>query len=235
MLPTNDNILFLGTAYIDTPTSPPRLDPEVQHLACFTGGLFALSARLFSLPSHFDLATRLTSGCIHAYRVYPQGIMPEYSKYSICPSILEPCPWNLTRWHAERLDDPDGHNSPSLPAGVTNARGPAYLLRPEAIESIFVLYRVTGREKLRDAAWEMFENIERVTATEHCNAAVDDVTVAAGKAARRDSMESFWLAETLKYFYLVLEEQGVLSLDEWVFNTEAHPFRRPTGVVGRED
>jgi mannosyl-oligosaccharide alpha-1,2-mannosidase len=42
-----------------------------------------------------------------------------------------------------------------------------------------------------------------------------------------DSMESFWLAETLKYFYLLFSEPGVVSLDEWVFNTEAHPFRRP--------
>lgn len=41
-------------------------------------------------------------------------------------------------------------------------------------------------------------------------------------------MESFWLAETLKYFYLLFEEEGVVALDEWVLNTEAHPFRRPT-------
>jgi mannosyl-oligosaccharide alpha-1,2-mannosidase len=36
------------------------------------------------------------------------------------------------------------------------------------------------------------------------------------------------LGETLKYFYLVFEDPSVISLDEWVFNTEAHPFRRPT-------
>ena len=33
--------------------------------------------------------------------------------------------------------------------------------------------------------------------------------------------------ETLKYFYLVFSEPDVIDLDEWVFNTEAHPFRRP--------
>jgi hypothetical protein len=42
-----------------------------------------------------------------------------------------------------------------------------------------------------------------------------------------DSMESFWLAETLKYFYLIFSPPNVISLDDWVFNTEAHPFRRP--------
>jgi mannosyl-oligosaccharide alpha-1,2-mannosidase len=42
-----------------------------------------------------------------------------------------------------------------------------------------------------------------------------------------DKMESFWLAETLKYFYLIFAEPGVVSLDDYVLNTEAHPFRRP--------
>lgn len=38
-------------------------------------------------------------------------------------------------------------------------------------------------------------------------------------------MESFFLAETLKYFYLLFEDDpNVLPLDQWVFNTEAHPL-----------
>lgn len=40
----------------------------------------------------------------------------------------------------------------------------------------------------------------------------------------RDSMESFFLAETLKYLYLLFSDEHVLPLDEWVFNTEAHPL-----------
>ena len=42
---------------------------------------------------------------------------------------------------------------------------------------------------------------------------------------RMDKMESFWLAETLKYFYLLQEddERPSLPLDRYVFNTEAHP------------
>ena len=39
--------------------------------------------------------------------------------------------------------------------------------------------------------------------------------------------DSFFLAETLKYFYLLYSEPDVVSLDDWVFNTEAHPFKRP--------
>lgn len=40
-------------------------------------------------------------------------------------------------------------------------------------------------------------------------------------------LKTFWLAETTKYFYLTFEDEAVISLDEWVFNTEAHPLKRP--------
>ncbi|CEP20797.1 MNS1 [Cyberlindnera jadinii] len=37
-------------------------------------------------------------------------------------------------------------------------------------------------------------------------------------------MESFWLAETLKYLYLLFDDTNLTPLDEVIFNTEAHPF-----------
>lgn len=43
--------------------------------------------------------------------------------------------------------------------------------------------------------------------------------------AYRDLMESFFLAETLKYLYLLFaDDQTIIPLDEYVFNTEAHPL-----------
>lgn len=44
-------------------------------------------------------------------------------------------------------------------------------------------------------------------------------------------MQSFFLAETLKYLYLLFSPSSVIPLDEWVFNTEAHPIR----IVSRHD
>lgn len=44
-------------------------------------------------------------------------------------------------------------------------------------------------------------------------------------------MQSFFLAETLKYLYLLFSPPSVIPLDEWVFNTEAHPIR----IVTRHD
>ena len=39
--------------------------------------------------------------------------------------------------------------------------------------------------------------------------------------------QTFWLGETVKYFYLTFADESLVSLDEWVFNTEAHPVKRP--------
>ena len=40
-----------------------------------------------------------------------------------------------------------------------------------------------------------------------------------------DTMQSFWIAETLKYAFLLFSPTDVLPLDQWVFNTEAHPLK----------
>lgn len=71
----------------------------------------------------------------------------------------------------------------------------------------------------------MFSSIETMTRTDIAHASIKDVRFTDSKQV--DKMESFWLAETLKYFYLIFAEHGVVSLDDYVLNTEAHPFRRP--------
>jgi len=88
------------------------------------------------------------------------------------------------------------------------------------------MYRITGDTHWREVGWQMFEAINKATATTHGNSAIDDVTKSTPTLT--DDMESFWLAETLKYFYLLFADESVVSLDEWVLNTEAHPFKRPT-------
>ena len=39
-----------------------------------------------------------------------------------------------------------------------------------------------------------------------------------------DVQQSFFLAETLKYLYLLFSDDDLLDLSQWVFNTEAHPL-----------
>lgn len=71
----------------------------------------------------------------------------------------------------------------------------------------------------------MFKSIQAHTTTRIAHSAIDDVT--SGAPRKTDEMESFWLAETLKYFYLLYSDPSVVDLDEYVLNTEAHPLRRP--------
>lgn len=86
--------------------------------------------------------------------------------------------------------------------------------RPEAIESVFILYRITGEQAYQDVAWEMFESVEHATRTEIANSAINDVTL--DTPSHTDRMESFWLAESLWYWYLIFDEPDHISLDDYV-------------------
>lgn len=91
------------------------------------------------------------------------------------------------------------------------------------------MYRITGSAHWREVGWRMFQAVSTHTRTEYGNSAISDVTD--DMPTHDDSEESFWLAETLKYFYLLFEDESVVSLDEWVLNTEAHPFKRPDATA----
>ncbi|KAF8909304.1 glycoside hydrolase family 47 protein [Gymnopilus junonius] len=101
-------------------------------------------------------------------------------------------------------------------------RKPGYLLRPETVESLYVLWKVTGDEKWRSRGWDIFEALERETKTSNGYASLQFVDRIPSQKV--DSMPSYFLAETLKYLYLMFLEEDPISLDKWVFNTEAHPL-----------
>jgi mannosyl-oligosaccharide alpha-1,2-mannosidase len=87
------------------------------------------------------------------------------------------------------------------------------------------MYRITGEDIWLEKGWMMFEAIIKATSTTYGHSAIRFITKP--KPELVDEMESFWLAETLKYFYLLFSTPETISLDEWVLNTEAHPFKRP--------
>lgn len=152
-----------------------------------------------------------------------------------------------------------------LPDGFTFINDARYMLRPEAIESLFVLWRVTGDPKYQDQAWAMFQSIDAIARTKIAYTSVADVTVhptgrpgdphkkhakhrrawpvlggiadAIDDKAYVDSMESYWTAETLKYFYLIFADTDVVSLDRYVMSTQAHPFKWRDGApaVGKNN
>ncbi|KAK2063474.1 family 47 glycosyl hydrolase [Colletotrichum caudatum] len=235
MTPEKDDILIAGQAH--SRQSGIQHEPQGQHLVCFMGGLMALGGKLFNHPDQLALARKLVDGCIYTYRVFPHGIMPETFYMVPCPTKAE-CEWDESLWKKHVVqraqkgsDDDEGRSADEiirqerLVKGFSAVPDRRYILRPEAIESVFVMYRATADGALLEAAWDMWTAIDNATTTDLANTAVWDVT-AEGRPPPADSMESFWMGETLKYFYLLFSEPGLVSLDEFVFNTEAHPFRR---------
>ncbi|KAF2019279.1 glycoside hydrolase family 47 protein [Aaosphaeria arxii CBS 175.79] len=227
-------ILFSGSAHAKDPDHV-SLDAEMQHLTCFIGGFFGLAGRIFENDHHVDLGAKLTEGCIFAYSSMPTGVMPEIFDIVACDSRSS-CPWNATKWEEEVLRKTYAHSHDDfqdmvdelkLPEGFTDLRDKRYLLRPEAIESVFIMHRITGQEEYMDHAWDMFTSIRKHSSTRLANGQIIDITEADPSPLPEDKMESFWLAETLKYFYLIFSPPDMIDLDDWVFNTEAHPFRRP--------
>ncbi|KAK8869481.1 hypothetical protein IAR55_000046 [Kwoniella newhampshirensis] len=96
------------------------------------------------------------------------------------------------------------------------------LNRPETIESIFYMYRLTGDRKWQEKGWKMYVSWAHAAKVEGGMSSIQDVTKPNVRFG--DNMESFALAETFKYHFLLQSEPDVLSLDDYVLNTEAHPF-----------
>jgi len=95
-----------------------------------------------------------------------------------------------------------------------------YPLRPEIIESAYYLYHYTGDEKYRRMGYVFFNAIVKHCRVEAGYAGLADVRT----KTQADLMESFFLAETLKYFYLLFAPPETLDFDQVIFTTEAHPL-----------
>jgi mannosyl-oligosaccharide alpha-1,2-mannosidase len=75
----------------------------------------------------------------------------------------------------------------------------------------------------RTWGWEIFQAFEKYTRVEVGYASLDNVQSL--NPSYKDKMETFYLAETLKYLYLLFsDDEELLPLDKFVFNTEAHPL-----------
>jgi mannosyl-oligosaccharide alpha-1,2-mannosidase len=240
MTESNADVLLSGSMKTYYRNTQFEFAPQMQHLSCFAGGMFALGSKTFSRPEDLETARKLVDGCIWASNMTPTGIMPEMFHALPCRG-LGACEWDEHAWGLGMIQKNSFDEKAAdrqlpmderlklkaerlrMPKGVTALSSREYKLRPEAIESVFFLYRITGDERLRDEAWNMFQAIITQTRTEYGYSTIEDVTKLGSR--KLDKMESYWTAETLKYFYLIFSDPGLISLDEWVFNTEAHPFR----------
>ncbi|KAL1883304.1 hypothetical protein Daus18300_000362 [Diaporthe australafricana] len=153
----------------DPSASPASLSLEFTRLAQLTGN-----------DKYYDAIERIRKFLAESQeRSRLPGLMPEIFDMFRCPS-KEACDWDPVKW--------DKEGDKRLTKGFKTVRDAKYILRPEAIESVFYLYRVTGQEDLRDIAWQMFESIIKSTETSLAYSAISDVT-ATGETHKQNSME----------------------------------------------
>ena len=98
---------------------------------------------------------------------------------------------------------------------------PGYQLRPEIIESAYYLAFYTKDDRYQEMGSTFLLSLVRYCKADAGYAALSNVET----KIKKDSMESYFLAETLKYLYLLFAPRGTLDLNKVVFNTEAHPLR----------
>ena len=88
----------------------------------------------------------------------------------------------------------------------------SYILRPEVIESFYILNKLTGDPVYREWGWEIFQSIEKYCKTKYGYGAHPNVRHK--EMNPNDEMESFFLAETLKYLYLLFDPDSEVDLDK---------------------
>uniref|UniRef100_A0A336N1H2 alpha-1,2-Mannosidase n=1 Tax=Culicoides sonorensis TaxID=179676 RepID=A0A336N1H2_CULSO len=182
-----------GYTYISSLTKS-RLNNVMEHLTCYTGGLFALAANVSinkrMTNKYQNLSYEITRTCHESYNQTRTGLGPE--SFFISQN------------------------------GKLDASARFYLLRPETVESYFYLWRFTHDQRYRDWGWEIVEALEKHCRTPSGYAGVTDVN--SFLVLSDDIQQSYFLAETLKYLYLLFSSDTLLPLNTWVFNTEAHPL-----------
>lgn len=177
------------------------LSPKMDHLVCFLPGSIAIGAteglmetearKLTSWnrqkEQQMTLARELMKTCWGMYAVTESGLSPEIAWFEADDADLRPMPGSSPRprskddktaWEKDFIIKPmDAHN----------------LQRPETVESLFLMFRVTGDPIYRKWGWEIFKAFQKHTIVDNGEGytSLDDVTRV--PPTKRDNMESFWL------------------------------------------
>ena len=188
-----------GLTYVSQIVDSDQHD-HMEEFVCFAGGMLALGA--YNDPDGFESP--------RAQRDFKTAKALTYTCYQM---------------HARTDTGLAGNNVIFEPdADFRYAEGDqTHQLRPEFVESLYILYYITGDPMYRDWGCEYFEAVEKYSKVEHGYTSVHGVHSIS--PWNEDVMETFFLGETLKYLYLLFGgDKGNDLLEKYVLNTEAHPL-----------
>lgn len=218
--PTSRPDLTMATAFAGT-----QQVNYSESLACFIGSTFILGSTALDRPDWLPYGLDFSEWCANGYRQTAAGIGPALYSWDVEALRTDPEYVNQTAYYERAgyyLQD------------YYTAAGQA----PEAVESWYYAHQWTGDAYWRDVAWAYTLAQNRTMRVPGGFGSVRNVLEADGGGVRGGIMQSFMLAETLKYQYLVQAE----TKGEWdvgfektpgsgahknyfVYNTEAHPFK----------
>ncbi|KAF2766821.1 seven-hairpin glycosidase [Teratosphaeria nubilosa] len=202
-----------------------------QGLACFIGGNWILGSFVLGKAEYLDYGLAFAEFCADGYRYPAAGIGPQL--YS----------WDETLLRSANLSNQTAFYERAgwfVPDPLVLGGG----LAPEAAESWYYAYQATGEQYWRDVSWAYVLAQERVLRVGSGFAGITDIFQADG-GAKGNLMASYFLAEVLKYQFLIQAppemkgEWDVLAGEgmenAFVYNTEAHPFRVVGGRKGGKE
>uniref|UniRef100_A0A8C7GKR4 alpha-1,2-Mannosidase n=1 Tax=Oncorhynchus kisutch TaxID=8019 RepID=A0A8C7GKR4_ONCKI len=172
-----------------------HLERKMGHLTCFAGGMFALGA---------DGSPDDKAG--HYLQLGAEIAHTCHESYDRTVLKLGP--------EAFKFDS-------GLEAVAVRQNEKYYILRPEVIETYWYMWRFTHDPKYRQWGWEAAQ-VNKYCRVSGGFSGVKDVY--SSNPTYDDVQQSFFLAETLKYLYLLFSSDDLMPLESWVFNTEAHPL-----------
>jgi len=193
------------------------IDSDMRWAWCFVLGHFSkphvgvVTAIADETIVNYGLA--LVDGCMNTYTGTATGIGPEGFAYMASDG-------NFTSFPDPTDADLAFYDKNGFYIIISD-----YILRPEVLESNFYAWRATGDTKYLDNAARAIDSFNKYLPATVGFTGIDDVNSV--NTTKTDDMESFWFAEVLKYLYLTFDDPNHISLDEYVFNTEAHPLKAP--------
>lgn len=206
-----NNFTFLAD-YSVTDKQPKYI---FSHLACFIGGNIAYGGRLLKRNDWTQIGLEITESCGASYAATALKLGPYGFGYADAKG-------EYTGWDYVSASRRQFYNKHGLFVTVGY-----WLQAPEVLESLFHAYRITGDKKWQDMAWDIFNTVKKHTDSGEGWAPIVNVNDPSSDILHQQ--QTFLYAETLKYLYLIFDDPENISLDEYVFNTEGHLFKRLTG------
>jgi len=181
------------------------LSPKMDHLVCFMAGTIALGAtggltekEAKRLPTwtkkkdeEMQLARELAQTCWGMYKFMATGLAAEITYFEVDDP---PLPASAQHKAPETFDG--GEDAEWRKDFVVKPNDVHNLQRPETVESLFYMWRITGDVKYREWGWDMFKSFMNYTAVEEGGGYTSLTNANKIPPDLKDNMESFWLVSS---------------------------------------